>query len=45
MSIYNEERNLINSIKSIDKQTLKNWELIIIDDGSSDKSFQIISKY
>ena len=44
MSIYNEERNLINSIKSIDKQTLKNWELIIIDDGSSDKSFQIISK-
>ena len=44
LSVYNEEQNIINSIESINNQTFKNWELIIIDDASNDKTFEIISK-
>ena len=35
MSVYNDELNLENAIKSIINQTHKNFELIIIDDGSN----------
>ena len=38
MPIYNSERYLVKSIKSVINQSYKNWELICIDDCSSDKS-------
>ena len=38
MSIYNGERYLKESIESIINQTFKDFELLIIDDGSSDDS-------
>lgn len=44
MSAYNEERNIGNAILSIQNQTFKNWELIVIDDGSNDKTLAIIQK-
>lgn len=44
MAVYNEEQSILKSIKSIQNQTFKNWELIIIDDGSKDKTFELISK-
>ena len=31
-------------ISSILKQTIENWELIIIDDYSTDNSYDIVSK-
>ena len=37
MPIYNSERYLIKSIESIINQSYKNWELICVDDCSSDK--------
>ena len=45
MSVYNGERFLRNAIKSILKQTFYDFEFIIVDDGSTDNSFEIIRSY
>ena len=45
MSVYNDEKNIDKSIESIMSQTYKNIELHILDDGSSDKTWEIINKY
>ncbi len=45
MPVYNGERYLKRSIESIINQPNKNYELIIINDGSSDDSIDIINKY
>lgn len=45
MSNYNGERFLKESIESIFSQTFKDFEFIIIDDGSTDKSCKIIESY
>lgn len=42
---YNSERYLRETLDSIINQTYKNWELIVIDDGSSDSSGKIVSEY
>ena len=45
MSVYNAEIYLDRSIESILDQTYKNIEFIIVNDGSTDKSLEIINKY
>lgn len=45
MPVYNAERMITNAINSILKQTLKSWELLLIDDGSKDNSPQICDEY
>jgi len=45
MSVYNSEEYLNEAIESILNQTYKNFEFIIIDDGSTDKSLEVIKKY
>lgn len=42
---YNAERYLNRCINSVINQTLDNWELIIIDDGSTDHTYQIAISY
>lgn len=42
---YNREKLLPKCIESVTAQTYQNWEHIIIDDGSSDQSLQVIQKY
>jgi glycosyltransferase involved in cell wall biosynthesis len=45
MPVYNGEKYLKEAIGSILGQSYKNFELLIIDDGSTDKSPRIISEY
>lgn len=42
MAAYNEERNIEKALDSILAQTFTDWELIIIDDGSTDATAKII---
>ncbi|MBU0572418.1 glycosyltransferase, partial [Patescibacteria group bacterium] len=35
---YNEEDVIIDCLSSLDKQTHSNFEVIIVDDGSTDKT-------
>lgn len=43
--LYNSERFIEETIKSVKSQTYSNWELILIDDCSIDSSKDIIEKY
>jgi glycosyltransferase involved in cell wall biosynthesis len=45
MPVYNAEEFLDRSIGSVLKQTFINWELICVDDGSSDGSLSLLNKY
>ena len=44
MPVYNREKFIERAIKSILNQTYINVELIIYDDGSTDKTQKIIMK-
>ena len=45
MSVYNDEKNISNSIQSILNQSYKNFELLIMDDGSTDDTYKLIKKF
>lgn len=45
MSVYNSDKYLRVAIDSILNQTYDNFEFLIIDDGSTDKSLDIIKSY
>lgn len=42
---FNAQAFINESIQSILNQTYRNWELLICDDGSTDKTFDILQKY
>ena len=43
MTTYNGGKYIFETIESIRNQTYKNWELIVIDDGSTDNTCDIIN--
>ena len=43
--LYNGERFVAQTIESVLAQTYKNWEMIIINDGSKDNSEEIAKAY
>jgi glycosyltransferase involved in cell wall biosynthesis len=45
MSVYNSERYLAQAVESILDQTYPNFEFIVIDDGSTDRSLAILQDY
>jgi len=45
MSVYNGEKYLRRCIESILSQSFKDFEFIIINDGSTDNSFDILAQY
>lgn len=45
MPVYNAGDYLVEAIESILLQTYKNFEFIIVDDGSTDNSWKIIKRY
>ena len=45
MPVYNAEKYLSEAIESIISQSYLNWELLIVDDGSTDRSLEIINRY
>ncbi|EOW4143080.1 glycosyltransferase family 2 protein [Vibrio parahaemolyticus] len=45
MPTYNSERTVVESIQSVLAQTYKNWELIIVDDRSSDNTWEVITGF
>lgn len=43
--VYNQEQYLEECISSIRRQTLAEWECIIVNDGSSDSSGEIARRF
>ena len=43
--VYNAEKYLVKCLDSVVNQTLKNVEIILVDDGSTDKSSEICKGY
>ena len=42
--LYNTEKYIEKAINSVINQTYKNWQLIVIDDCSTDDSLNIVLK-
>ena len=43
--IYNMEQYIGETIESVLKQTMSDWELILVNDGSNDRSLDICRDY
>lgn len=42
---YNEESSILNCLNSLEKQSYKDREVIIVDDGSTDETLQLVTQY
>lgn len=42
---YNRANYLKKAIESVINQTFKNWELLVIDDGSQDNTFEVVNPF
>lgn len=43
--VFNEEKVIGNCLDSLEKQTYKDLEVIIVDDGSKDHTMEVVSQY
>jgi glycosyltransferase involved in cell wall biosynthesis len=43
--LYNKENYIIDTLKSVFYQDAKNWECIIVDDGSTDDSLKVVNHF
>ena len=42
---YNGDKYIVQAVESVINQTYKNWEIIIIDDGSTDNTQEVLKPY
>jgi len=45
MPVFNAEKYVKQALASIEAQTYTNWELVVVDDWSEDKSWEILQEY
>jgi glycosyltransferase involved in cell wall biosynthesis len=45
LPVYNGEREVLDAIKQIEDQSYENVEIIVVDDGSSDNTFDVVKNY
>jgi glycosyltransferase involved in cell wall biosynthesis len=45
IAVFDNKEDIINAINSVINQTYKNWEIIIIDDCSTDGTYEIIENF
>jgi len=45
MPLFNRGKYLNQAIESVVQQTFENWELVIVDDSSTDSSLKIAKQY
>jgi teichuronic acid biosynthesis glycosyltransferase TuaG len=45
MPCHNGARTIAQAVQSVINQTFRNWELVVVDDGSTDASSQIIQDF
>ena len=43
--LFNKEKSIVSTIESVVSQTYKDWELIVVDDGSTDNSLNVVQEY
>lgn len=43
--VYNSKKDIANTINSVLSQTYKNFEMILVDDHSTESSDEIIEEY
>ena len=43
--MYNAEKTILNVLESVHNQTFSPYEIVIVNDGSTDQSLQIVQKY
>ncbi|HLO50198.1 MAG TPA: glycosyltransferase family 2 protein, partial [Kamptonema sp.] len=42
---YNCDRYIVQAVESVLNQSYKNWEIIVVDDGSTDNTRQVLAPY
>ncbi len=43
--VFNKEKWIVQTLQSVASQTYDNWECLIVDDGSTDKSLTLINSF
>lgn len=43
--VYNAAKCITDTVQSVRSQTLRDWELILVDDGSTDRSVEIMREF
>lgn len=43
--VYNNEETIIACLDSVNKQSYRNWEVVLVDDGSNDHTQQYVERY
>ncbi|MBC7078199.1 MAG: glycosyltransferase, partial [Synergistales bacterium] len=42
---YNHERFIGSCVESVLAQSYRNWEMVIVDDGSTDRTVEVIQRF